>query len=489
MSRYCILLLLVGLASALTVPLAGEQAPFRLDTNAPADLPYEHSTPSFWMLGPNANPLAEAGSTGAFTDAADVCIVGSGMTGTSAAYHLANAVEGGRFPLPEGKERLRAVVLEARDFCSGATGRNGGNLTPFEIRGFREVEKRFGREEALRYFAIEHYSSTEMARIAREGGWADSVDLVEGGHVDLLQTEEQVDELWADFDAAVAAGKSTNVSWFSREEMNATYGTYNWGIRTPGYNVWPLKFVTELFKEANSTTDKLDLRLHTQTPVTKVSPLSLHSEDKTSFPTRWALSTPRGEVHCSYVLHATNAYASHLLPHLAGSIVPVRGQVVALRASAPASALTKVSWIGGVGYWFPRPVEEDERPIVIFGGARDAAGPPFEVGTTDDGSVNEAVGKVLRGFLSTLFPTLYEEGREPEREWTGIMGYTPERDVPFVGPVLKYEGQFISAGYGGHGMPRAYACAEAIVGMIAAELEGRDWVLPEWMPRPFLTSS
>ena len=47
---------------------------------------------------------------------------------------------------------------------------------------------------------------------------------------------------------------------------------------------------------------------------------------------------------------------------------------------------------------------------------------------------------------------------------TGIMGYTKSRE-PFVGPVIDpsaenkdaYKGQYISAGYTGHGMPRAYA--------------------------------
>jgi glycine/D-amino acid oxidase-like deaminating enzyme len=75
-------------------------------------------------------------------------------------------------------------------------------------------------------------------------------------------------------------------------------------------------------------------------------------------------------------------------------------------------------------------------------------------------------------------------------------------NFPKVGPVLdsrpsqsmegdllrsNYKGQFIAAGYTGHGMPRAYGCAEVAVQMIADERAGRTWVTPAWFPRPFLT--
>ncbi|KAJ6548117.1 FAD dependent oxidoreductase-domain-containing protein [Mycena vulgaris] len=492
MSRYGVLLSLIGSASVLSLPFIPQIDQAVLSAYAPADLPHPNPTHSFWTHSPGANPFAGEGSTGALTDEADVCIIGAGMTGISAAYHLANAVEKDAFPIPEGQTKLRAVILEARDFCSGATGRNGGNLTPYEFSGFRKVEAQFGREAALRYYAMENYTATEMARIARTAGWADAVDLVEGGHMDVMLTEARLTDLRADFDAAVAAGKPVNVTWLSREEMQATYGTNNWGLRSPGYNVWPLKFVTQLFRQANATAGALDLRLHTRTPVTRITPSS-------SAGRLWALATPRGTVQCARVLHATNGYASHLLPHMAdpgpSGIIPVRGQVLATRANVSLATLSKISWAGNTGYWFPRPVQHgDERPLVILGGTREEAGPPFEEGITDDGTVNPRVGAVLRAFLPALFPGMYEPGREPEREWTGIMAYT-SLEIPFVGPVLDaarasdaHAGQYISAGYAGHGMPRAFACAEAVVGMIAAELTGRAWAPPAWFPRPFLTS-
>ncbi|KAG6881221.1 hypothetical protein C0993_002342, partial [Termitomyces sp. T159_Od127] len=87
-------------------------------------LPVVNPTLSFWIDSPGANPLAKEGSDGALSVDADVCIIGSGITGVSAAYHLAKGVEA------RESGPIMALVLDARDFGSGATGRNGGHLTP-----------------------------------------------------------------------------------------------------------------------------------------------------------------------------------------------------------------------------------------------------------------------------------------------------------------------------------------------------------------------
>lgn len=184
--------------------------------------------------------------------------------------------------------------------------------------------------------------------------------------------------------------------------------------------MWPLKLVTKLFKLTQKlNSSKFDLKLHTNTPVIGISPSASVSR-------RWSLSTPRGDIQCSYVLHATNAYAGYLLPHLRGpnGIVPTRGQVIAVRAAVPAANITQASWSGNQGfeYWFPRPVDTtEEHPLIILGGGRDASGPSFETNLTDDSMVNNVVGKVLRDFLPGVFPGRYEEGREPEMEWVRVL--------------------------------------------------------------------
>ncbi len=72
-------------------------------------LPVANMTSSFWLnSSANPNPLRNVGSDGPLTPDADVCIIGSGLTGVSAAYHLSQS---------EIASHLKVVVLEAREFC------------------------------------------------------------------------------------------------------------------------------------------------------------------------------------------------------------------------------------------------------------------------------------------------------------------------------------------------------------------------------------
>jgi hypothetical protein len=115
--------------------------------------------------------------------------------------------------------------------------------------------------------------------------------------------------------------------------------------------------------------------------------------------------------------------------HGPSGIIPTRGQVTAIRAAGSLSELSSDSWSANEGfeYWFPRPVGKskgtgkEENPLVILGGGREASKPTFEFYETDDSTVNEVVGKVLRDFLPMLFPGKYERGREPEMEWVSLL--------------------------------------------------------------------
>ncbi|GBE89423.1 predicted protein [Sparassis crispa] len=482
--------------SALPVPLnvrAEDEAILKLPSeHGPASLPVSNSTRSFWIDTPGANPHASDGSDGTLTTDADICIIGSGITGVSAAYHLSQLLANST----ASARPLKAVILEARDFCSGATGRNGGHLAPHAFSDFRGHAEKHGTAEALRAVAMEFYTASEIVKIIKEKKKESIVDLVEGGRMELLISQQEVVNEKANYEAAKAAGANVaGVTWLTKEEVEARYGAPYPGVNMESHNLWPLKAVAFLYELASSSPD-LVLTLHTRTPVTSITPLESEAGPTSR---RWNVNTPRGAIACSYVLHATNAYASHLLLHLQGpaGIVPTRGQIIAVRADAPEEKVTKSGYIAneGLEYWFPRPVEANQTsPLVILGGGREVA-PKHEFHETDDSVLNKQVGAVLRKFLPSVFPSLYNV-KEPEMEWTGIMGFTASGD-PFVGPVVDpadpasvalYKGQYISAGYSGHGMPRAFACAEVVAQMIVADITGKSWTAPSWLPHHYLTT-
>jgi glycine/D-amino acid oxidase-like deaminating enzyme len=145
-------------------------------------------------------------------------------------------------------------------------------------------------------------------------------------------------------------------------------------------------------------------------------------------PRRYTINTPRGSISCSYIIHATNAYASHLLPHFTGpaGIIPNRGQVIALRAAVGRDKLGMAGWVANEisEYWFPMPAKydggKDGNPLVILGGGREATAPRYEMYEEDDSVINEDVSRLLKDFLPNLFEGRYEKGREPEMEWVRL---------------------------------------------------------------------
>ena len=58
-----------------------------------------------------------------------------------------------------------------------------------------------------------------------------------------------------------------------------------------------------------------------------------------------------------------------------------------------------------------------------------------------------------------------------EYEWIGIMGFSKDRN-PLVGPLAGRSGEYIAAGYTGHGMPVAYLAAQNITDMICNTPQG-----------------
>ncbi|KAG9097630.1 hypothetical protein FS749_005870 [Ceratobasidium sp. UAMH 11750] len=487
----------VPLDSSATVFTTFENTPAQ-----PAPLPSSNPTKSFWLNSDaSANPLARVGSTGPLPDAADIVIIGSGMTGCSTAYHLADLL---RRSGSQAKP-VSAIILEARDFC-----RNGGHLTA-SIHDFKGRVERHGKDEALRDIELErHTVSSVLEFLDRTPNAAQEVDLVRGGRLNLLFSSKEVEAARADMAAAAEAGLDlTGVEWLEPDVTQQRFRVRLPAVFSPGNTIWPLKLVTKLFECAKgaktpgswfsratsllsrTTSPLFSLDLFTQASVDAVEPIT---SDGTY---RWSVKTNRGAIQTRYVVHATNAYASHLLPHLTGpttGIVPTRGQCIATRGTVKAKDWPTVCWTGNEDfeYWFSRPPKgEEDRALVILGGGNESVA-QHEFNVADDSTVHPIISKTLRSFLPTLFPSDFEVG-EPEMEWTGIMGFTRSRD-PMVGQVYGDDdkalpGQYIAAGYSGHGMPRAFACAEAVAQMIHADMFGNSWSPPEWFPRHMLTGS
>lgn len=263
---------------------------------------------------------------------------------------------------------------------SGATGRNGGHFIALPYDGFtsRSARPSEGKDEGVLAAELEMRTIKEIRSLIKIHGWENEVHLEENGHTRLFFTEEEEEEDLVEYTAA----KKANVPWegisrLTKDEMIEKYGVAYPGVSTPAGSLWPVKLVTKLFQLAVSEAQaaSVSLHLHTHTPAEAVESLPANtSQSRTT--ARWTVRTPRGTLQTRFVIHATNAWAAHLLPQFAMPeqlsesstdvdkrdlprcakwIAPYRGQIIAARANVPPSKLPRRAFAADrmEDYWLP----------------------------------------------------------------------------------------------------------------------------------------
>ncbi|KAK5992320.1 putative oxidoreductase OrdL-like protein [Cladobotryum mycophilum] len=433
------LLILLGLGNVLGM---GESTL----RDGQAGLPTPQSTKSFWHSDPSHVLLGHR-TTKDLPVTADVVVIGSGISGSFAAREL---VAGGK----------AVVMLEAREACWGATGRNGGHCQPsiyttkphlaqFELATYQFLED----------LVAQHNISCDWRRV---------------GGVHALPTQEAVDlaaqaleSLRREHpDLADKATLFTDKQDLEKLRVSNASGAV---LQSHAAKLWPYKLVAWVLETLLKENCAEKFNLQTLTPVTQLQ-----------------------KIVAKDVMLATNAYSSYLLPNVSDLIVPVRGQVAALRQPNGSVPLEHSH------VWLPGPsdnylIERDgiQGPIIV-GGERQSV-PDGGEGVWRDDSIDEVVAKLLRRSLHSalkLRPVgeAEEEELEASYEWTGIMGYSKDNH-PWVGPVPQElggggerGGLWISAGFTGHGMPVAARCAIGVAQMILGKGDGVE------IPKEFLIS-
>lgn len=127
-------------------------------------LPAPHGMPSFWLKDPPLSELASLQSAELATEA-EVVIIGSGITGASIARTLLLNAFG------EGNQEKRpsVVILDGREVCHGATGRNGGHILE-TAEEFGYFEETYGVETAIRTMRFRLAHLAKLLRVADEYG-------------------------------------------------------------------------------------------------------------------------------------------------------------------------------------------------------------------------------------------------------------------------------------------------------------------------------
>lgn len=133
-------------------------------------IPNDTTTSSFWLRTPH--PQFEQPSTQALPTKADVVIIGSGITGTSIACTLLQ----NRKKNESASPHPFVVMLEARDICSGATGRNGGHILE-KADDYADLEDSLGEDAARKIMRFRLAHLPEILQTAEEIGLTDSAQV------------------------------------------------------------------------------------------------------------------------------------------------------------------------------------------------------------------------------------------------------------------------------------------------------------------------
>ncbi|KAI9804252.1 MAG: hypothetical protein M1833_007059 [Piccolia ochrophora] len=437
----------------------------------PPGLPRHHPTVSYWQDPPD--PICDLRSTEQLPAQADFVVIGSGISGATIAFNIL-----------EQRPHASVVILEARQACSGATGRNGGHQKPRFYRSFLSILASHGLDEALKMGRLEYNCfKAENDFIHRHGIDCDQHSTTT---LDVIYEQEE-------WDYAV---KSLSAMAMKMEpgEGAATYKLHDaehtrrdllcpdavGAVEYEAGSIRAYAFVIGILKLALSK----DLNLQTNTPAEAISP-------EKSANGQWTVRTSRGDIKSSKVIMATNGYSAHLYHKLQGIVVPLRGQVQAQRPGKdmPQKGLRNTySMVYSTGYEYmisQQPGSKNEGDLIMGGGLRQAKDEGlYEYGETDDTSLNPIISKHLRECTPAYFRDSWGQDNEEGRvrmEWTGIMGYTPD-GFPLIGKMPGEDGLYVSAAFQGHGMVLSFLCARALTEILLGN-DGKE--LDSWFPRSF----
>ncbi|KAI8721528.1 DAO domain-containing protein [Fusarium sp. LHS14.1] len=410
-------------------------------------IPVPNSTKPFWRT--QLHELDSHRSTPDLPTESDIVIVGAGFAGAALAHYL----------YADNPSPPSVMILEAREACSGATGRNGGHLKPDVYFGLPKYIKKYGVRAAVE---VANFEASQVHAVK---------ELVEKEKIDCEFTltracdatldESLSNETEAAFEELVNSGVA-NLKDFhytpraQAERVSGVKGALSCFTFTAGH-IWPYKIVMHLLK---GVVDK-GANLQTHTPVTRVS-------DKLLPDGRWEVVTERGAIRAKKVLLATNAYTPRIAPEFKNHIVPVRGIcsriVVPKGKTAPFLPQTYSVRHGPAMYDYLIP--RNDGSIIVSGGKpRFWSDRSHWYNVWDDSKLIEPAKSHFDGLMQRTFVGWENSGAYTDRVWTGILGYSSDF-MPYVGEVPDKPGQMVLAGFSGHGMPLILLSAKAIVQMI-----------------------
>lgn len=375
--------------------------------------------PSYYAAGLTP-PALEAPATGHLC--ADVAVVGGGYAGLTAALTLARA-------------GLDVALIEASRIGSGASGRNGGQVSMGQRLEQDELERMVGPDQARVLWDYGCEAVDLVKSLCAEGqddcDWRDGV--IHANHRDRFTKDSR-----AHVDHMVSHYNYDKILFLSREDIRHEVGSedYHSGTLDMGSgHLNPLRYALTLGRLAKAA----GVRIYEQSRVTRV--------DTGAKP---RVVTETAEIKADHLILAMNGYHNNLCAPIAQRVMPINN-FIAVTAPLPSGLADKL---------IPnRYAVADSRFVInyfrlspdnrmIFGGG-ESYGYKFPA---------DLQGKV-RGPMAEIFPDLAQT--RIDYAWGGTLGITMTRLPHYarLGP-----SSLTVSGFSGQGVTLA-----TLAGKMAAE--------------------
>lgn len=386
--------------------------------------------PNSWYAA-TAQPLASFPTLKGETKS-DVCIIGGGFTGLSAALHLTKA-------------GLNVSLLEAHRVGWGASGRNGGQMGSGQRRDQDELEAQVGFDRAKQLWEIAEEAKTTVRGlikmhkikcdlkngIAHTEWYAKDVPHLQA-YAEKLQRDYGYDKISTLDLAETCALVGTDVYQGSTLDMGAGH-------------LHPLNYALGLAKAAQ----KAGVTIYETSEVISVESRIKHK-----------IITEHGHVHAKYLIYACNGYLGQLENRIGARVMPINNFIVATKPLGQDQAEQLISKDVAIAdskfvvNYFRR--SADHR--LLFGG-----------GETYSYKFPKDIRALVKKPMLQVYPQLADV--ELEYAWGGTLGITVTRMPCFQ----RLSGTSYSlSGYSGHGVAMATMAGKIIARAIQGQAEQFD---------------
>lgn len=362
----------------------------------------------------------------------DVCVIGGGYTGLSAALHLA-------------QKGYDVVLFEAQRVGFGASGRNGGQVATGQRVEMDGLEKMVGLDMAKTLWDL----SLESVQLVKDLITSHAMDVVfHDGIIEAAHRARFVPEYHDYAEHLEKVYGYTQMTALDRDQMHDHVGSpaYHGGTLDMGSgHIHPLRYALGLARAAQSA----GVRIFENAKVTGLT----HGSTVT-------ITTDTAQVRASHVVMGCNGYLGELEDSVAKKVMPINNFIVATEPLDDETATGLIRYNHAVA---------DSKFVINYFRLSDDNRMLFGGGESYGYKFPADIAATVRKPMAEIYPQLKDV--KIDYAWGGTLGITMNRMPHF----LRIAGNVLSAsGYSGHGVAMATLGGKIAAEAIAGQAEKFD---------------